>query len=267
MNETSVIKREEMGVDRPIDIESLFRYAMDKGGVETVERLMVVRRELNAEKAKAAFDVAMADFQNECPVIVKAKAGAKGAYKYAPLDAIIAQVRELIRKNGFSFSITSEIEPGWCKAVCLITHSAGHSRASEFKVPVDNKNPMMTDPQRYGGAMTFSKRYAFCNAFGILTADEDLDGGDRPKPKGPSSLHGEVMPSQSDKLNKQKLVDLTRSVHMIKGYGLDENGKRALEQFLIDENYISDSETLGDLAGDRLAAVVVKLEAKLKGNR
>ena len=54
MNETSVIKREEMGVDRPIDIESLFRYAMDKGGVETVERLMVVRRELNAEKAKAA---------------------------------------------------------------------------------------------------------------------------------------------------------------------------------------------------------------------
>jgi hypothetical protein len=31
----------------------------------------------------------------------------------------------------------------------------------------------MNEPQRFASALTFAKRYAFCNAFGILTGDED----------------------------------------------------------------------------------------------
>ena len=47
---------------------------------------------------------------------------------------------------------------------------------------------MMSDSQKYAGALTFAKRYAFCNAFGILTADEDIDGhAARPKPAAPSA--------------------------------------------------------------------------------
>lgn len=176
------------------DPESILRYAVDKGAnVETIERLMNVRRELKAEQAKEEFDTALAAFQSECPIIVKNKAGAKNAYKYAPLDSIVSQVRDLIQKHGFSFTITSDIEPGFVKAICKITHRRGHSESSQFKVPIDSKNPMMTDPQRYGGSMTFAKRYAFCNGFGILTADEDVDGGGtRPKPAGPSSLAAET---------------------------------------------------------------------------
>ena len=33
----------------------------------------------------------------------------------------------------------------------------------------------MSAPQKFASAMTFAKRYAFCNAFGILTSDEDVD--------------------------------------------------------------------------------------------
>lgn len=174
------------------DPESIVRFAVEhKADAATMASVMAVRRELRAEAAKEAYDRAMAAFQAECPIIQKRKAGAKGAYKYAPLDDIVSQVKELVMKHGFSFSITSDIEPGWVKAVCKITHSGGHFELSQFKVPVDSKNTMMTDPQRYGGSMTFAKRYALCNGFGILTADEDLDGGDRPKPPGPSSLAAE----------------------------------------------------------------------------
>lgn len=171
-----------------VDIDALMNKAIDaKSAVEVMERLQAMRRELRAERAKEAFDAAMAEFQSECPIIVKKKAGAKNAYRYAPLDDILIQVRPLIRQHGFSFAITSEIDKGWVKAVCKITHAQGHSETSEFKAPVDERNVMMTDPQRYGAAMTFAKRYAFANAFGILTADEDTDGGARPKPAGPKT--------------------------------------------------------------------------------
>lgn len=192
----AVIVPERPGaLDRPMSAEDpmgLFKLAIEsKAGADTLERVMAVRRELKAEAAKEAFDRAMAAFQSECPIIEKKKFGAKNAYKYAPLDQILVQVKDLIRAHGFCFTLTSDIEQGWVKAICKVTHEAGHSVPSEFKAPIDMKNPMMTDPQRYGGAMTFAKRYAFCNAFGILTADEDLDGANRPKPAGPSSLAGE----------------------------------------------------------------------------
>lgn len=172
------------------DPMSILKFAIERGAdVSVIERLMLVREKLQAEAAKKAYDEAMANFQAECPIIVKKKAGAKNAYRYAPLDDILSQVREIIRTHGFSFSVTSVVDSGWLLAQCKITHAAGHSEVSEFKVPIDNKNPMMSDPQRYGGAMTFAKRYAFCNGFGILTADEDTDGNTtHTKPQGPSSL-------------------------------------------------------------------------------
>lgn len=156
-----------------MDIEAMFRYAIDKGA--NLDGLMNVRRELRAEAAKAAYDAALSGFQSECPVILKKVKGATGAYKFAPLDEIMPTVQPLLSKHGFSFSITSEVEKDWIKACCKVTHSLGHFEISEFKVPTDTRNTMMTEPQRYGGSLTFAKRYAFCNAFGIMTGDEDRD--------------------------------------------------------------------------------------------
>jgi hypothetical protein len=51
----------------------------------------------------------------------------------------------------------------------------GHSQESDFTVPIDEK-AFMNAPQKVASALTFAKRYAFCNAFGILTGDEDNDG-------------------------------------------------------------------------------------------
>jgi hypothetical protein len=172
-----------------VNIGSLLERAVDsKAAVEVLERLQVLRKELRVEKAKEAYDEAMAAFQAACPVIDKTKFGAKDAYKYAPLDVIVVVVRGLLQTHGFSYSVTSEIEANWVKAICRVTHRGGHSEESAFKVPIDSRNPMMNDPQRYAGSMTFAKRYAFCNAFGILTADEDKDGSTRrQKPAGPSN--------------------------------------------------------------------------------
>lgn len=254
------------------DPESILRFAIEKGAsVETIERLMAVRRELQAERAKAEFDTALAAFQAECPIIKKRKCVMEKnsdavRYRYAPLDDVVFQVKELLQKHGFSYTLNSPTETGpFVGAVCTVTHRGGHARDSVFRVPIDPK-AFMSEAQKFASALTFAKRYAFCNAFGILTGDEDTDGADkRHKQAGPSALHGDAAPTREDANNKRKLVDLLRPVHFCKGYALDDIGRDKINQYLCDEMIIADDETISDLSGAKLAAVVAKVESKLQG--
>jgi hypothetical protein len=68
-----------------------------------------------------------------------------------------------------------ELVEGGVKVVCRVTHTAGHSEESPMQVPFGNKTDIMSNTQVTAAAQTFAKRYAFCNAFGILTGDEDND--------------------------------------------------------------------------------------------
>lgn len=163
-----------------VNVEALLAKAIDaKSAVEVLERLMVMRREARAEAAKEAFDRALAEFQRDCPTIAKTKkVYVKGAlrYCYAPLEAIIQQVKELLQKHGFSYALDAIVKPGWVLAQCKATHAFGHSQTSSFEVPID-PDAYMNEAQKFASALTFAKRYAFCNAFGILTGDEDDDSG------------------------------------------------------------------------------------------
>lgn len=161
--------------------EMLITRAIDKNvSVETMERLLKMRRELKAEFAKEEFDKAMAQFQANCPEVKKTKEvrtkSGQVAYRYAPIEAIVRQVKSVLQRNGFSYSIQTETEPGKVKSICIVKHIAGHSESYNMEVPLGNKTQVMSDSQVVAAASTFSKRYAFCNAFGILTGDGDDDG-------------------------------------------------------------------------------------------
>lgn len=161
--------------------ENLISQAIASGAsVETMERLLAMRKSLKEEYAKEEFDRAMAEFQGECPVIKKKKAGGKTksgtvAYHYAPLEDIVAQVKDLIQKNGFSYMIKTETGKDSVKAYCIVKHKSGHSETSDMGGPLGTKTDIMSFPQVTAAALTFYKRYAFCNAFGILTGDDDND--------------------------------------------------------------------------------------------
>ena len=68
------------------------------------------------------------------------------------------------------------------KIIVTAAHVAGHKESTEFTAPVD-KDAYMTEPQKWSSAATFAKRNAFCNAFGILTGDEDTDANFQEKGK------------------------------------------------------------------------------------
>ncbi len=57
---------------------------------------------------------------------------------------------------------------------CHIHHSLGHTEATSFTVPIDPEDRMKA-AQRVASSLTYAKRYAFCNGFGIMTGDEDDD--------------------------------------------------------------------------------------------
>lgn len=194
-HEVQVIPREHSAMSIR-DPESIIRFAIEKGAsVETLERMMVVRRELQAEAAKAAFDAAMRDFQAECPVIVKGKSvpdkSGRLAYRYAPFEDILAQIRPLLHKHGFSYTLDTDVksEAGWVIAQCVVTHCAGHSHESTAKFPLSSGTAIMSTTQIYAAALTFASRRVFCNAFGIVTGGEDTDGRTTaPRPSGPSTM-------------------------------------------------------------------------------
>lgn len=228
--------------------QDLLALAVQKGAdVATIERLMVVRTQLKQERSKEAYFAALAGFQAECPVIKKKRrvvipGGAN--YAYAPLEQIVPQVQPLLDKYGFSHQEDSDITEGWVTAIVTITHREGHSETKRFKVPSETKAGM-SPQQKYGAAMTFATRYAFCAALGIRTGDQDTDCA--PSPDGPdavATLRGE-------------LWDMLKPVR-----GIESNWKAA-RQWLVDEALIDPDAQIKSLDVAALRAVINKARQKI----
>ena len=160
----------------------LIAQAIDKNvSVESLERLLTIREKLDAEFAKQQFNLAMSSFQVECPIIEKKKAGAltKGGIvtsRYAPLDIIDAQTKVLRHKHGFSYSINTEPDPKGVHVYITVIHLSGHERVTHVFMPFVERTGVMTEAHVEMATMTIATRRCFCNAFGIMTGEQDQDG-------------------------------------------------------------------------------------------
>ena len=146
--------------------------------VETMERLLAMRKDIKEEQAREAYYGSLSAFQKDCPIIKKTKkVMVKGVerYRYAPLEEIIKQVGPILQKHGLSYTFKTLTENNQVSVCCVAHHEFGHSEESCFVIPID-PDAFMSDAQKAGSAATFAKRYAFCNVFGISTGDEDDDG-------------------------------------------------------------------------------------------
>jgi hypothetical protein len=208
---------EAVALAPPLDAEALIAKAIEHDvSIDTLERLLALRERLRSERAREAFYTALAAFQGRCPIIPKTKTasiqserGASYKYAYAPLDVIVRHVAPLLETFGLSVTTQTRLEeqPQLAQvAICTVHHVAGHSESSEFRAPID-QTARMNVMQRAASAQTYARRYAFCNALGILTGDEDDDahaldanGEEReafapPRRKAPSP---EPAPAQGD---------------------------------------------------------------------
>lgn len=147
---------------------------------DKLEKLMDLQERWEKNQAKKAFDEAMMMFQSKCPIIKKTKRGGvtkQGdvAYMYAPIEDMVSQVKELLAECGFSYLIKTEFIENKVRAICIARHKQGHEEQSVMEIPLLTKTGVMSDAQVVAATVTFAKRYAFGNAFGIMTMDDDSD--------------------------------------------------------------------------------------------
>lgn len=230
-------------LDQQQEPMDLLRMAVEKGNVDvnTLERLMVVRKEVLAETAKRDFFDALAAFQAECPIILRSRAGHENRYNYAPLERIVKEVTPFLTKHGFSHQEDGVVTDGWVEAIVTVTHRGGHKEEKHFKVPTESKAGC-SPQQKYGAAMTYATRYAFCAAFGIRTADKDNDC--QPDSDSVTAL-------------KKTLWDLLKPVR-----GTESKWDLA-RQWLTDECQMDPEKRVSDLEAHELKALIERAKARL----
>lgn len=99
--------------------------------------------------------------------------------KYADLASVMDAVREPLTDNGLAFvqRVTSDSEG--VKVITTLMHSSGEYISDECWLPVPKK-----DPQGYGSAITYARRYSLSAMVGVA-ADDDDDGNTAARPATP----------------------------------------------------------------------------------
>lgn len=184
------VREAEVLAPQSMTIEGVLMRAVESNAsIETLEKLMSMRRELRDEAAKEAFHTALAAFQSECPVIPrkrivrnKPEKGGGIRYHFTALEDIDKVVKPILSKNGTSYTITTSVtkptekgETPYLQAICVLRHKDGHQEETPFDAPVD-LDAFMTSQQKYAAAASFCERYAIKHALGLTFAGEDNDG-------------------------------------------------------------------------------------------
>jgi hypothetical protein len=109
-------------------------------------------------KAKKAFGPALKDRTN--PAFRS---------KYADLGACIDAVEEALHANGIVLVQETSLDDTGVTVETVLLHESGESmRFGKLHVPASK-----SDPQGYGSALTYCRRYSLCASMGIAPEDDD----------------------------------------------------------------------------------------------
>ena len=137
---------------------------------------------------------ALADFQQEVPVIHKATQGY--GYTYADLPKIFEVINPLLKKHGLGFT---QLINGTQIATCLFHVESAESIESKIDIPQGVILKGMNEFQVLGSAITYLRRYALSSMLGLVT-DKDTDAS------GEQVKH-EPKKSTIDNARFQKAID------------------------------------------------------------
>jgi hypothetical protein len=121
---------------------------------------------------------ALADFQNEVPVIHEDTKGYN--YTYANLNTIFATIKPLLKKHGLTFT---QLLDGKNLKTILIHIESGETLEGSVEIETNVKLASMNHYQVFGSAITYFRRYSLSCVLGLIT-DKDIDvKGEEPTKK------------------------------------------------------------------------------------
>jgi hypothetical protein len=114
--------------------------------------------------------IALIEAQHQFRPLVKSASNPFFKSKYATLDACIDATREALAKNGLCVVQPVTMDGEKMTLTTRLLHDSGEEIVSIYPVV-----PVKADPQGFGSAITYARRYAYCAILGLV-ADEDDDG-------------------------------------------------------------------------------------------
>lgn len=113
--------------------------------------------------------------------------------RYADLQSVIEAVKGPLNANGITFiQMPSSSDAGFLSLTTLLVHSSGQYIGDTATIPLP-KN----DPQGYGSALTYGRRYGLAAICGLFQADDD---GEAAKPV--------IAPVMASMANKADIVTI-----------------------------------------------------------
>jgi len=217
----SIEKRQD--VNKEVDVNVIMS-ALEKGAdISLIEKLIDLKMKVDQQKAEVEIRKAIANFQGEMPIVAKTKVvhNRDGSlrYKYAPIDEIVKISAPILAKHGLSVTIDTQFNEHNVVVTAIVQHIHGGERKSSFIIPI-MKSDYMNDAQAVASALTYAKRYAYCNVLGIMTGDEDDDA---------QAVSKEVETKQEVKKEKKKgeiipvlnLIEKAESIEVLEGIAED----------------------------------------------
>jgi hypothetical protein len=167
---------------------SIVQTAIEKGitGADLKE-IMDLQERWEANQARKAFDIAMANAQAEIPTIVKnrlvhfeAKNGGKDtSYRHEDLAEIVQTIRPILHKHGLAhrFRTHQDMQNGGLITVTCIITGHGHREETPLSSGPDQNGSGMNNLQRIASAVTYLERYTLKAALGLAAShDDDAQG-------------------------------------------------------------------------------------------
>jgi ERF superfamily len=171
-----------------LDPQALISKAIEAGaGIDTLERLVTLAKDIRQVTAREAWYEAMAQFQQTCPAILKSKTAkivtARGSYSYsyATLEEILGVVQPLLGQLGLSVSWRQKHDPHAVEASCVVAHKLGHQEESGFIAMPYGTDGRMNPAQAVGSALTYARRYSLLAILGLAPEDDDDAEGTAPE--------------------------------------------------------------------------------------
>jgi len=146
--------------------------AVSRGAsIEVLEKLMALEERWSANKARRAFDEAIAAAKAEMPMIVKNREGHNKA-RYADFAALAKAADPVLSKHGLSYRFRTQQDDKTIRVTCVISHREGHSEENSLAGPADTsgaKNAI----QSIGSTLTYLQRYSLTQALGLAASNDD----------------------------------------------------------------------------------------------
>lgn len=126
---------------------------------------------------------AIADFQQEVPVILKETQGY--GYSYADLPTIFEVINPLLKKHGLGFT---QVINGTDLDTTIFHLESGEELKSSTAIPQGVSLKGMNDFQVLGSAITYLRRYAISSMLGLVTDKDNDASGEQVKKSGKKEI-------------------------------------------------------------------------------